>query len=246
MTASTTAATFSSKRFCISAKFVFELLDAELLALDPLGAQLFSFVFERLALGVHLLLRAIEFVAAAMEIGDQIGGFARFGSEERAGALDEIVRKAEALRDGDAAGAAGNANHQAICGTQMHIVEFDGGVDDFGSSGRVGLQSIVMRGGEHDAFFRAEFVEERDGERGAFFGSGAGAHFIDEDERLWRRFFEHGFEIEHVRGKGGEIGGDGLFVADVHENAVENRENGALGGDGNARIARKVRRCRWF
>ena len=67
----------------------FELLDAALLALDPFGAEFLAFVFERLAFGVHLLLRAVEFVAAAMQIGDQVGGFARFGSEQRASALDQ-------------------------------------------------------------------------------------------------------------------------------------------------------------
>ena len=108
------------------------------------------------------------------------------GVSKRASAFDQVVRKSEALRDGDAAGAAGNADHEAIRGAEMDVVEFDGGVDDAGRRGGVGFQPIVVRGGKNDAFFRAKFIEQRDGERGAFFGSGACAHFIDENERLRR------------------------------------------------------------
>ena len=91
-----------------------------------------------------MLLRAIEFVAAAVQVGDEIGGFSRFGSEELAGAFDEVGWKAEALRDGDAAGTTGDADHQAIRRAEMHVVEFDGGVDDFRCGGGVGFQTIVV------------------------------------------------------------------------------------------------------
>ena len=67
----------------------FEFFDAFLLALDPFGAQLFAFCFERVALGGHLLLQAVEFVAAAVQICDEVGGFARFRRQQFAGALDD-------------------------------------------------------------------------------------------------------------------------------------------------------------
>ena len=54
----------------------FEVLDPTLLALDPVGAQFFAFFFERVTFGGHLLLHAVDFVATAMEVGDQVGGFA--------------------------------------------------------------------------------------------------------------------------------------------------------------------------
>ena len=80
---------------------------------------------------------------------------------------------------------------------------------------------------------RAKFLEQRDGERRAFFRSRAGAHFVHENERAIGGDFQHGFQIEHVRGKRGEVGGDGLLVADIGEHAIEDRQLGALGGDGN-------------
>ena len=40
-------------------KFFFEVLDAALLALDPLGAEFLSLFFEGVALGGHLLLHAV-------------------------------------------------------------------------------------------------------------------------------------------------------------------------------------------
>ena len=83
------------------------------------------------------------------------------------------------------------------------------------------------------ALERAKFLEQRDGERGAFFRRGAGAHFVDENQRAIRRDLQHRFKIQHVRGKRGEVGGDGLLVADVGEHAVEHRKLGAIGGDGN-------------
>ena len=141
----------------------FELLDALLLALYPFGAEFLAFFFEGVALGGHLLAQAIEFIAAAVEIGDEVGGFARFGSEEFARALDDLRRKAEALGDGDAARSAGDANHEAVSGAEIDCVKFDSGVDDAGSGGSVGLEAIVMGGGKDDAAFGAKFVEEGDG-----------------------------------------------------------------------------------
>jgi hypothetical protein len=58
----------------------FEFFDSFLLALDPLGAQLLAFLFERAPLGRHLLLHAVEFVATPVQVRDQVGGFARFRS----------------------------------------------------------------------------------------------------------------------------------------------------------------------
>ena len=79
----------------------------------------------------------------------------------------------------------------------------------------------------------AKFFEQRDGERGAFLRGRTRAHFVHEDQGTIRGDIEHGFQVQHVRGKGGEIGGDGLLVANVGEHAVEDGHFGALGGNGN-------------
>src|SRR2546421_2643272 len=115
-----------------------------------------------------------------MEISDQVGGFARFGSEQRTGAFDDGLRQPKTLRDGDSAGAAWHSDHQAVGGAKIYVVKFDGGIDHSWRGGSIGLEPIVVRGGEHDAILCAEFVEQRYGESRAFFGRGAGTHFVRE------------------------------------------------------------------
>ena len=110
----------------------------------------------------------------------------------------------------------------------------------------VRFQAVMVRGRKRQAAALAEFVEQRDGERGAFFGSRARAQFIDEHERARRGGFEHGAHVEHVRGKRGEIGGDRLFVADVHEHAIDERQARRLRGDGNAGLRGEHREAHRF
>ena len=106
----------------------FQFFDALLLALHPLRAQFFAFFFERVPLRGHLLLPAVQLIAAAMQIRDEVGGLARFGRQQRARTFDDCPAKSEPLRDGYAARAARHADHQAICGPQVYVVKFDRGV----------------------------------------------------------------------------------------------------------------------
>ncbi len=50
---------------------------------------------------------------------------------------------------------------------------------------------------------------------------------------------QHGFQIQHVGRERGQVRGDGLLVADVHEHAIEQRQDGALRGDGDSRLCGK-------
>ena len=202
-------------------ELVLEFGDAFALALDPFGLKIGAFAFEFGGLFAQGGAEAIHFIARGVEIGDEVGGFARGRGDFGAGAFENARGKAEALGDGDAARAAGNADHEAIRRAQIHGVKFDGGVEDAGRGAGVSLQAIVMRGGKREAAARAKFFEQRDGECGAFFGRGAGAELVHEDERIFSGGFEHRAQIEHVRGKSREVGSDGLLVADVREDAVE-------------------------
>ncbi len=181
-----------------------------------------------------------------MQVGDQRGGFVRLGRKLRARAVDHLGGQAEAARDVDAARSAGHADHQAIRRAQIHFVEFDGGVEDSGRRRGVGFQAVMVRGRKRQAAALAEFIEQRDGERRAFFGGRAGAQFIHEHERARSGGFEHGAHVEHVRGKRGEIGGDRLFVADVHEHAIDERKARRLRGDGNAGLRGEHREAHRF
>ena len=35
---------------------------------------------------------------------------------------------------------------------------------------------------------------------------------------------QHRFQVEHVRGEGREIGGNGLFIADIHQQVIKQWE----------------------
>ena len=124
-------------------------------------------------------------------------------------------------------------------GPQIDFVEFDCGVEDAGRRRGVRFQAVVMRGCKRQAAALAEFIEQGDGQRRAFFRSRARAQFIHQHERARRGGFEHGAHVEHVRGKRGEIGGDGLFVADIHQHAIDKRKARRLRGHGNAGLRGK-------
>ncbi len=48
----------------------FQVPDALLLPFDPLGSQLLALFLQRMPLGGHLFLHAIQLIAAAMQISD--------------------------------------------------------------------------------------------------------------------------------------------------------------------------------
>ena len=125
----------------------FQLLDALVLSFHPFRAQFLSFLFERMPLGGHLLLHAVQFIAAAMQIGDEVGGFARFWSQQHARAFDDSLGDSQPLRDGNTAGTARHAHHQTIGWLEVHIVKFDCGVHHARRCRSVSLQPVVMRGG---------------------------------------------------------------------------------------------------
>jgi hypothetical protein len=88
---------------------------------------------------------------------------------------------------------------------------------------------------------RAEFLEQRDGQGRAFFGRGSRAHFVYQNQRAVGGDFEHRLQVQHVRRKRGEVGGNRLLVADIRQNAIENRQFGAGCRDRNRRLRRKSR-----
>jgi hypothetical protein len=98
------------------AKLSFEFPNTLLLALDPLGAQFLALFFERMPLGGHLLSQAVQFVPAAMQIGDEVRRFARLRRQQCARAFDNVFGDGEALGDGYAARAARHAHQQTVGG----------------------------------------------------------------------------------------------------------------------------------
>ena len=102
-------------------------------------------------------------------------------------------------------------------------------------------------GGDHGhAADSAKVSGDGDGERGAFFGIGGGAEFIEQDERLRSRGAGDEIDVSDVRGKSGEVLLDRLVVADIGENGVEYGHFGAVGGDWNSGLRHQGEQADWF
>ena len=113
-TASIGARDFLFVFFNCLGELLLEFFQAGSLPIGPLGLQAPFFFGEFLRGARGLALQRFEFVAAAMQVGDQRGGFVRFGRKLRARPVDHLGGQAEAPRDVNAARSAGDANHQAI------------------------------------------------------------------------------------------------------------------------------------
>ena len=181
-----------------------------------------------------------------MELIEELSDVAGLGTETGAGACDDGGIQAEALRDVDAGGGAGNADFQFVGGLERGLVEADGGVQHAWGIRGVDLERSVMRGDDGQAADAAEMSSDGDGESGAFFGIGGGAEFIEQDQRLRRRGAGDEIDVGDVRGEGGEILLDRLIVADVGEHGVEDREFGAVGGDGKAGLGHESEEANGF
>ena len=104
----------------------------------------------------------------------------------------------------------------------------------------------MMRGCQYHAVLRAKLVQQRHRQRGAFFRRRSRAHFIHQDERIRRRCLQHGLQVQHMRREGGQIRRDRLLVADVHQHAVEQRQDHALRGHRNSGLRRQRGHSRRF
>ncbi len=100
-----------------------------------------------------------------------------------------------------------------------------------------------MCGRQHQAASRAEFFEQRYRQRCALLGSSARAHFVQQHQRTRREYSQNRFEIQHVRRKCRKVRGDGLFIADIGEHAVEYPESRRVRRHGNARLRRQHRKA---
>lgn len=178
-----------------------------------------------------------------MQVGDQVARLARFGRQAGLGMLDHTRRQTEAARDFNAARCSGDADQQPVSRPQIFGVEFHGGIQNARRGRCVRFQAIVVRGGDGQGAARAKLLQERHGQRRTLFGGRAGAHLVDQDQRTLGGDFEHRFQIEGVRGKGREIGGDRLLIADVRKDVVENGQHSAFGGHRNSGLRGQRRKA---
>ena len=85
---------------------------------------------------------------------------------------------------------------------------------------------------QHQARVVQEVGRDGDGEGGALFGVSGGAKFVEEDEGRGVGEAGDAVEVDDVGGEAGEIALDGLGVADVGVDGVEERQGCGLCGTG--------------
>ena len=99
---------------------------------------------------------------------------------------------------------------------------------------RIDFERSVVGGDDGHAPDSAEVLGDGNGQRGALFGIGGGAEFVEQDQRMRGRGARDEIDVGDVGGEGGEILLDGLIVADVGEDGVEDGQLGAVGRDGHS------------
>ena len=186
------------------------------------------------------------FAQIGMKLVEELSDVAGLGTETGARACNDGWIQAEALRDVDAGGGSGNADLQFVGGLERGFVEADRGIEHAWGIRGIDLERSVVRGDDGHAADAAEMSGDGDGESGAFFGIGGGAEFIEQDQRIRGRGAGDEIDVGDVRGKRREILLNRLIVADVGEDGVENRQFGAVGGDGNAGLRHQSEQANGF
>ena len=192
-----------------------------------LGGYFFGASFQADAFGGgvgELFVEAVEELADVGLLGGHLG----------AGGANDCGLHAEAFGDVETGGGSGDAESQFVRGSEGFLVEAYGGVEDAGVLGGVDLERGEVRGDAGPGVEVEEVFGDGDGEGCAFFGVGGGAEFVEQDEGVGVRVAADVVDVDDVGGEAGEISFDGLGVADVGEDGVEEGEGGLFGGDGEA------------
>ena len=142
--------------------------------------------------------------------------------------------EAQPLGGLDARRSAGDTETQLVVGRERHFIHAGRGVEHAGCVGRVNLERGVMGGDERPRAGGEKVAGNGDGQRRALFGIGGGAELVEQDQRVGAGEAREAVEIDDVRGEGGELGLDGLRVADVGQECGEDGKAGRRGGHGQA------------
>jgi hypothetical protein len=92
----------------------------------------------------------------------------------------------------------------------------------------------------------AEVLGDGNGQGRAFFGVGRGTEFVEQHQRTRGCGARNEIDVGDMRREGREILFDGLIVADVGQDRVENRQVGAVGGNGNTGLRHQGEQAQGF
>ena len=168
--------------------------------------------------------------AGFADVDDELG-------HEIFGAGDDAARDAGEAGDVDAVGFVGLAGGDAVHEDDfvLPLADEDVVVGDGGRGfGEFGQFVVVRR--EEGAALRGVGEEFRDGpgEGEAVEGGGAAADFVEDDEGFFACVVEDVGGLDHFDHEGGLALGEVVRGADAGEDAVDNANGGALGGDKGA------------
>ena len=184
-----------------------------------------------------------EFVVKAIE---ETGDVDLLRTQALAGGLDDGAIQAEALGGLDAGRCAGNSETELVVGHEGDFVHSGCSVEHTRSVGGVDLERSVVGGDERPRAALEEMRGNGDGKRGALFGIGGRAEFVEKDERICIGEPGEAIEVDDVGREGGELGLDGLGVADIGQKCGEDGEAGGGGRNRQAGLGHHCQQCGGF
>ena len=196
------------------------LLQAQL-ELDPYLGRLLAVLLGLAQLLLRLLPVALQRLAHGLELFNRGLEAGALGADAALCVRDYLLRHAQALRDGEGVGLAGDAHQQPVGRAQGRHVELAGGVHDALGGRGVDLQLRVVRRRRDDGAVLPRVLDYGDGQGRALGGVRACAQLVEEDERIRAAFTKYAHDVCHVRGKGGEVLLYALLVAYVREHGSE-------------------------
>ena len=147
--------------------------------------------------------------------------------EQGVGALDHGGGHAHARGHGRRRRRPGRAELEAVGGRERLRVELDARVAEaLVDLGHL-LQQVVVGRDDHPGSAVGELLQYGLCDRGALSRVRSDPDLVEHHQRAPRRFAYHGGEVGHVRREGRQVLADVLFVADVGQQRVDERDPGA-------------------
>ena len=180
--------------------------------------------FERRPHPLGLFLFPAQLLARLFQVGEKVFKVLYILAKLFPGGFNDIVGKAQLLRDGKGITFAGNAYHEAVGGLQGLHIEFTACVYDAFRPHGVGLEfGIVGRGKCADPPYMAE-IQDGDCQRRALGRVGSGTQLVKKTQTLPVDPAENIHDGLHMGRKGGKALLDALLITDVREDFTEERE----------------------
>ena len=135
--------------------------------------------------------------------------------------IDDLRGEAQTAADLEGIGLAGDADIESVGGTEPIHIEFHGGVLHPIPGQGEGLDLAVVSGGHGPAALGLEPLQDGLGESRALQGVRARAQLVKKDQRVLVRLLDDGHQVGHMGAEGGQALLDGLLVADVRKDLIE-------------------------